>query len=96
MKVEEPQEVEVRACARESEPDALFNELELPERTRKPPGGKLIKRLNEMITKPPFCWIKKYKDGMPSGPRHLFFMTGSGPFLLFILNYYLCAITLSL
>lgn len=46
------------------EPNAgdIFNELEIPERTQKPPSAELIARLNEIASKPPFSYLHKVKE----------------------------------
>ena len=42
-----------------------FKDLNIAERTQKPPSAELIERLNRIASKPPFCWTRKYKDRMP-------------------------------
>jgi hypothetical protein len=42
-----------------------YEELEIFERTRKPPSAELIERLNHLASKPPFCWVHKMKDDLP-------------------------------
>ena len=44
---------------------SLFEELEVSQRTQKPPTEELIQRLNHLVTKPPFCWTNKYKEHLP-------------------------------
>jgi hypothetical protein len=43
----------------------VFRDLNIEERTQKPPSAELIERLNRLVSKPPFCWTNKYKDDMP-------------------------------
>jgi hypothetical protein len=45
--------------------DAIFNELEIPARTRNPPSEELISRLNELASKPPFSYRHKVKENDP-------------------------------
>ncbi|HTB26713.1 MAG TPA: hypothetical protein VK711_15180 [Puia sp.] len=42
-----------------------FKELNIAERTQKPPSEEHIERLNRMASEPPFCWTRKYKDQLP-------------------------------
>ncbi len=42
-----------------------FKDLNIAERTQKPPSEELIERLNSIASKPPFCRTSKYKDRMP-------------------------------
>jgi hypothetical protein len=42
--------------------DNILIELEIPERTQKPPSAELIARLNEMASKPPFSHFLKAKE----------------------------------
>jgi hypothetical protein len=42
--------------------DKILKELEIPERTQKPPSAELIARLNEIASKPPFSNFHKVKD----------------------------------
>ncbi len=42
-----------------------FKDLNIAERTQKPPSAELIERLNRMASEPPFCWTRKYKGRMP-------------------------------
>ncbi len=52
-------------------PDAIkdlnidFKDLNIAERTQKPPSEELIERLNVIASKPLFCRTCKYKDRMP-------------------------------
>ncbi len=52
-------------------PDAIkdldidFKDLNIAERTQKPPSEELIEQLNRIASKPPFCRTSKYKDRMP-------------------------------
>jgi hypothetical protein len=40
----------------------ILKELEIPERTQKPPSAELITKLNEIASKPPFSYFHKAKD----------------------------------
>jgi hypothetical protein len=42
-----------------------FRDLNIAERTQKPPSTELIERLNRIASEPPFCWTRKYKDHLP-------------------------------
>jgi hypothetical protein len=42
--------------------DKILKELEIPERTQKPPSAELIARLNEIASKPPFSNFHKVKE----------------------------------
>ncbi|MDP9041392.1 MAG: hypothetical protein M3N30_05380 [Bacteroidota bacterium] len=42
-----------------------YEELEISERTRKPPSAELIERLNHLASKPPFCRVYKMKNDLP-------------------------------
>jgi len=42
-----------------------FKELNIAERTQKPPSEELIEQLNRIASKPPFCYTRKYKDRLP-------------------------------
>jgi hypothetical protein len=52
-------------------PDAIkdldidFKDLNIAERTQKPPTEELIERLNRIASEPPFCRTYKYKDRTP-------------------------------
>ena len=45
--------------------DEIFKELEIPQRTQRPPSEELIAQLNELASKPPFCFTKKVKKNYP-------------------------------
>ena len=45
--------------------DELFKELEIPQRTQRPPSEDLIVRLNQLATRPPFCFTRKVKKNYP-------------------------------
>jgi hypothetical protein len=45
--------------------DVDFKDLNIAERTQKPPSEELIERLKTIASKPPFCRTSKYKDRMP-------------------------------
>jgi len=45
--------------------DPIFKELEIQERTQKPPSEELISRLNELASKPPFSYRHKVKENYP-------------------------------
>jgi len=45
--------------------DELFKELEIPQRTQRPPSEELILRLNQLATRPPFCFTQKVKKNYP-------------------------------
>jgi hypothetical protein len=42
--------------------EKILKELEIPERTQKPPSAELIARLNEIASKPPFSNFHKAKE----------------------------------
>jgi hypothetical protein len=65
MKTAENQEVKKNNVADEQWAVSVFEELEIAQRTQKPPTEELIERLNHLVTKPPFCWTNKYKDHLP-------------------------------
>jgi hypothetical protein len=44
---------------------SVFEDLEVAQRTQKPPTEELIDRLNHLVKKPPFCWTNKYRDHLP-------------------------------
>jgi hypothetical protein len=46
----------------EGNKDIILKELEIPERTQKPPSEELIARLNEMASKPPFSTFHRVKE----------------------------------
>jgi hypothetical protein len=43
----------------------LFKELEIAQRTQRPPSEELIVRLNELASKPPFCYTHKVTKDIP-------------------------------
>jgi hypothetical protein len=49
--------------------DMLFKEisikLEISQRTQLPPSEELIERLNQLASKPPFCYTRKVKKNYP-------------------------------
>jgi hypothetical protein len=45
--------------------ESLTKGLDIPDRTIKPPTEELIKRLNELASKPPFSIVYKVKDILP-------------------------------
>lgn len=45
--------------------DEIFNELDIAERTQKPPSEELILRLNQLASKPPFSYRHKVKENDP-------------------------------
>lgn len=51
----------------ESEDDLeeILKQLEISSRTQQPPSEDLIKRLNEIASKPPFTYIHKAKKNDP-------------------------------
>ena len=40
----------------------ILKELEIPERTQKPPTAELIAKLNEIASRPPFSYFRKAKE----------------------------------
>jgi hypothetical protein len=40
----------------------ILKELEIPERTQKPPSAELITRLNGIAAKPPFSYLYKVRE----------------------------------
>lgn len=45
--------------------DEIFKELEIVQRTQKPPSEELISRLNQLASKPPFSYTQKIKKKDP-------------------------------
>jgi hypothetical protein len=45
--------------------EEIFKDLEIPQRTQRPPSEELIGRLNALASKPPFCYTKKVKKNYP-------------------------------
>jgi hypothetical protein len=43
----------------------IFKDLEIAQRTQRPPSEALIARLNELASKPPFCYSRKVKKNYP-------------------------------
>jgi hypothetical protein len=41
--------------------DEIFKELEIHQRTQRPPSEELITRLNQLASKPPFCFTQKVR-----------------------------------
>jgi hypothetical protein len=39
----------------------IFKELEIAQRTQRPPSEELIAQLNQLASEPPFCYIHKVK-----------------------------------
>jgi hypothetical protein len=45
--------------------DEIFKDLEIVQRTQKPPSEELISRLNQLASKPPFSYTQKVKKNDP-------------------------------
>jgi hypothetical protein len=45
--------------------EKIFEDLEIAQRTQRPPSEELITRLNELASKPPFCYSRKVKKNYP-------------------------------
>ena len=45
--------------------DEFFKDLDIVQRTQKPPSEELISKLNELASKPPFSYIHKTKKNDP-------------------------------
>jgi len=45
--------------------DDIFKDLEIPQRTQRPPSEELIERLNQLASKPPFSFIYKVRKNYP-------------------------------
>ncbi len=45
--------------------DEIFKELEIPQRTQRPPSEELIARLNKLASSPPFSFTQKVKKNYP-------------------------------
>lgn len=45
--------------------DEIFKELDIVQRTQKPPSEELITRLNQLASKPPFSYTQKVKENNP-------------------------------
>jgi hypothetical protein len=43
----------------------LFKELEIAQRTQRPPSEELVAHLNDLALKPPFSYIHKVKKDFP-------------------------------
>ncbi len=48
-----------------AEADEIFIELDIAERTQKPPSEELILRLNQLASTPPFSYRHKVKENDP-------------------------------
>jgi hypothetical protein len=45
--------------------EEIFKDLEISLRTQRPPSDELITRLNDLASKPPFCYTRKVKKNYP-------------------------------
>jgi hypothetical protein len=45
--------------------DEMFKELEILQRTQLPPSEELIARLNQLASRPPYCFTRKVKKNYP-------------------------------
>jgi hypothetical protein len=45
--------------------DEIFKDLEIVQRTQKPPSEELISKLNQLASKPPFSYRHKVKENDP-------------------------------
>jgi len=45
--------------------EIIFKDLEIAQRTQRPPSEELITRLNELASRPPFCYSRKVKKNYP-------------------------------
>jgi len=45
--------------------DEIYKDLEIVQRTQKPPSEELIARLNQLASKPPFSYTQKFKKNDP-------------------------------
>ena len=45
--------------------EEIFKDLEISQRTQRPPSEELITLLNELASKPPFCYTRKVKKNYP-------------------------------
>lgn len=45
--------------------EEIFKDLEIAQRTQRPPSEELIARLNELASRPPFCYSRKVKKNYP-------------------------------
>jgi hypothetical protein len=45
--------------------EEIFKDLEISQRTQRPPSEELIARLNELASRPPFCYSRKVKKNYP-------------------------------
>ncbi len=45
--------------------EEFFKDLEIVQRTQKPPSENLISKLNQLASKPPFSYIHKVKKNDP-------------------------------
>jgi hypothetical protein len=43
----------------------IFQDLEIPQRTRACPSEELIEQLNKLASQPPFCYTQKVKENYP-------------------------------
>ena len=53
--------VSVSATHTDIKAEDLFKELEIAQRTQRPPSEELIEQLNQLASKPPFSYIHKGK-----------------------------------
>lgn len=45
--------------------EEIFKDLEISQRTQRPPSEELITRLNELASRPPFSYTRKVKKNYP-------------------------------
>jgi hypothetical protein len=43
----------------------ISEDLEISQRTQRPPSEDLILRLNQLASQPPFCYTRKVKENYP-------------------------------
>jgi len=45
--------------------EEIFKDLEISQRTQRPPSDEQITRLNDLASRPPFCYTRKVKKNYP-------------------------------
>jgi len=45
--------------------DEIFKELEITQRTQRPPSEELVSRLNQLASRPPFSFTQMVKKNYP-------------------------------
>jgi len=45
--------------------EEIFKDLEISQRTQRPPSDEVITHLNDLASRPPFCYTRKVKKNYP-------------------------------